>query len=204
MMNVDSKNEQQQPVADTESEPASMPAPDASAVDGGTPPLLTEVADLDKIRTEAAKAKENWLRTAADLENYKKRAARERQEAVKFANESLLEQLLPVLDNFEAALSATNQAQTKAPGMGPDSVQALQTGIAMVQQQFKKVLADAGLEEVDARQQLFDPNLHEAVMQQETTDVPEGHVVQQIRKGYKLRDRLLRPATVVVAKEPAK
>ena len=72
----------------------------------------------------------------------------------------------------------------------------------MVCQQLKAVLAEAGLEELDAVGKPFDPNLHEALSQQETPDVPEGHVVQQLRKGYKLRDRLLRPASVVVAKQP--
>jgi len=73
----------------------------------------------------------------------------------------------------------------------------------MIFQQLKKALTEFGLEEVDAAGQKFDPNLHEAVSQQETPDVPEGEVLQQLRKGYKLRDRLLRPATVVVAKKPA-
>ena len=73
----------------------------------------------------------------------------------------------------------------------------------MVQQQFKTALADAGLEEVDATGQVFDPNWHEAISQQESAETPEGHVLQQLRKGYKLRDRLLRPATVIVAKHPS-
>ena len=100
---------------------------------------------------------------------------------------------MPVLDNFDMALSAAQ------PGSAPS----LQTGIAMIYQQLKKALTDAGLEEVDATGQKFDPNWHEAVSQQETNEIPEGHVVQQLRKGYKLRDRLLRPASVVVAKKPA-
>ena len=73
----------------------------------------------------------------------------------------------------------------------------------MISQQLKNVLAEAGLEEVDATGKPFDPNLHEAVSQRETTEAPEGQVIQQLRKGYKLRDRLLRPATVVLAKQPA-
>jgi molecular chaperone GrpE len=84
-----------------------------------------------------------------------------------------------------------------------DKLAALQSGIAMIQQQLKSVLIDAGLEEIDAGGKPFDPALHEAVSEQESSDVPEGHVLQLLRKGYKLRDRLLRPATVVVAKNPA-
>ncbi|HEY1719270.1 MAG TPA: nucleotide exchange factor GrpE [Verrucomicrobiae bacterium] len=164
----------------------------------------TEVApelapeQLSELQTHAAKAdeyKDNWIRTAADLENFKKRAARERTEAAQFANASLLQKLLPILDNFEMAQSAAQNAEG-------EKLSALQAGVAMIQQQLKSVLLETGLEEIDATGKLFDPTLHEAVSQQETTDVPEGHVVQQIRKGYKLRDRLLRPAAVIVAKKP--
>ncbi len=150
-------------------------------------------------QTQAAKAneyKDNWLRAAADLENFKKRAARERIEATQFANAALLQKLLPVLDNFEMAQAAAQDAQG-------DKLASLQTGIAMIQQQLKTALAEAGLEEMDAHGKPFDPTFHEAVSQQETDSVPEGQVLQQIRKGYKLRDRLLRPAAVIVAKKLA-
>lgn len=155
--------------------------------------------DDRELQAQAAKAQEyrdQLLRMAADLDNYKKRAAREKQEAIKFANESLLGKLIPVLDNFEMALAAVSSTPTAAG----DS---LQQGVSMIQQQLKQVLTDAGLEEINAAGQPFDPNYHEAVSQQESTDVAEGHVLQQLRKGYKLRERLLRPATVVVAKAPA-
>jgi len=102
-----------------------------------------------------------------------------------------------VLDNFDMALAAT---QTSAKG---DAVQSLQTGVNMIYQQLKSALTEAGLEELDAAGKPFDPNVHEAVSQQETAEIPEGQVVQQLRKGYKFRDRLLRPASVVVAKHPA-
>ena len=154
--------------------------------------------ELQELIQKAAKADENWdkyVRLTADFVNFKKRAARERTEAVKYANESLLEKLLPVVDNFEAAMAATNSAS----GANVDS---LKTGISMIFTQLKSFLADNGLEEVDASGKPFDPNLHEAVSQQPSTDVEEGHVLQQMRKGYKLRDRLVRPAMVVVAKKP--
>ena len=153
---------------------------------------------LEELKARAAKADDSWerlLRTTADFDNFKKRAAREKQDAIRYANEALLEKLVPVLDNFDAALSA---AQTKSGGAG----QSMQAGIAMIFQQLKKALIESGLEEVDATGQKFDPNFHEAVSQKETAEIPEGQVVQQLRKGYKLRDRLLRPATVVVAKKP--
>ncbi|HEY0456399.1 MAG TPA: nucleotide exchange factor GrpE [Verrucomicrobiae bacterium] len=157
-------------------------------------------ADLLQLKADAAKAREHWeqlLRTAADFENYKKRANRERLDATRFANESLLLKLLPVLDNFEKALEAAASPQGA-------SVQSLQTGVNMIYQQLKSTLLDTGLEEIDATNQKFDPNLHEALSEQESSQVPDGQVLQQVRKGYKLRDRLLRPAGVIVAKAPLK
>jgi molecular chaperone GrpE len=156
--------------------------------------LTTE--QIEDLKERAAKADENWdrfLRQAADFENYKKRALRERQEAITFANESLLQKLIPTLDAFEMALAST-----------PDSsAQSLRAGIVMVAHQLKSTLADAGLEEIDATDKMFDPGSHEAVSQKETAEVPEGRVVQQIRKGYKIKNRLIRPAGVIVAKKPA-
>ena len=177
-------------VIDNEAQPAEETASPAAEE-------LTQ-EQIAELKEQAAKAQENYerlMRTTAELENYKKRAARERQEAIKYANESLLERLIPVLDNFEMALTATNAPNT--------SVQSLQEGVNMIQQQLKSALAEAGLEEVNASGKPFDPNLHEAISQQESADAPEGQVVQQVRKGYKLRDRLLRPASVIVAKKPA-
>ena len=163
--------------------------------------LRTHAGATDELKTRAAKADEHWdrlLRTAADLENFKKRAARERIEAAQSATAALIQKLLPVLDHFEMAQAAAQTAEVPQSGIA-----SLQAGIAMIQQQLKGILAEAGLEEIDANGKPFDPTLHEAVSQLETADAPEGQVVQQIRKGYKLRDRLLRPAAVVVAKKPS-
>ncbi len=162
-------------------------------------PATLTAEQLEELKQRAAKADEHWdrlLRTTADFDNFKKRAAREKQDAIKYANESLMQKLVPVLDTFDMALAATQKPQS-------DAVQALQTGVNMVYQQLKNTLAEAGLEEIEATGKNFDPNLHEAISQQESKDVPEGQVVQQVRRGYKLRDRLLRPASVVVAKHPA-
>ena len=164
-------------------------------------PVAVELTpeQIEELKARAAKADEHWdrlLRTAADLENFKKRAARERIETAQTVTAALIQKLLPVLDHFEMAQTATQTAQD-------DKLASLQAGVAMIQQQLKNALAESGLEEIDASGKPFDPTWHEAVSQQETADVPEGHVVQQLRKGYKLRDRLLRPATVIVAKKPA-
>ena len=158
-------------------------------------PLSPE--EIAQLKEKAAKADENWdkyLRIFADFENYKKRAIRERSDAVKYANEALVEKLLPVVDNFEAAIAATN-----APNATMDSVK---TGVNMIYTQLKSFLSDAGVEEIVATGKPFDPNFHEAVSQQPSEEMPEGHVLQQMRKGYKLRDRLIRAAMVVVSKKP--
>jgi molecular chaperone GrpE len=182
------------PEAETE---AAAAATSASETAPETPALTAE--QLAELQARAAKADENWerlVRTSADFDNFKKRAAREKQDAIKYATESLLQKIMPVLDNFEAALAAAQNSSA-------DSLKSLQDGVAMIHSQLKSTLTEAGLEEVDATGKPFDPNIHEAVSQQESAEVAEGIVLQQLRKGYKLRDRLLRPATVVVAKAPA-
>ncbi len=178
-----------------------MPATDGQTA-GDTVSMTTEepptAEEIAALRASAGKASENWdryVRSVAELENFRKRAAREKQDAIRYANEGLLNRLISVLDNFEAALAAAGSANGTA--------ESLKAGVAMISSQLKATLTEAGLEEVDATGQVFDPNWHEAVSQIESSEVPEGHVAQQIRKGYKFRDRLLRAATVIVAKAPA-
>jgi molecular chaperone GrpE len=187
-------------LAPAQAEGAGTPA-QAEAVNKGDAPSAPQPPPepLDPLKAANAKAAENWdklLRATADFENYKKRVAREKQEAVTYANVALFQKLLPVLDNFEMAQAAAGNA--------PDTAtQSLQAGVAMIASQLRGALVEAGLEEIDAAGKLFDPNFHEAVAQQESADVPEGHVLQQLRKGYKMRDRLLRPASVIVARKPS-
>jgi len=174
--------------------PASAPEIPAAAAE----PLLTSDQIVD-LKAKAAKADEHWdrlLRQAAEFDNFKKRAARDRLDAIKYANQALLDKLIPVLDHFEMALAAGNSAQD-------NSLESFKTGMAMIQNQLKSVLAESGLEEIEAQNKPFDPNFHEAVSHQESAEAPEGHVLQQLRKGYKLKERLLRPAMVVVAKKPS-
>lgn len=183
---------------DMEKQPAPATPAAKEAVSTVEASTLTS-AQVDELKQRAAKAEENWdrlLRTTADFDNFKKRAARERQDAVKFANMALMEKLVPVLDTFDIALAAPQSKQAEA-------AQSLLAGVKMVHQQLKSALVDGGLEEIDATGKPFDPHVHEALSQQESSTVPEGHVLQQLRKGYKLRERLLRPASVIVAKAPA-
>ena len=188
---MNGQNSNQEATTPAASGGADQPEPAAAAV-------ITP-AELEDLRKRAGKADEHLdrlMRTMADFDNYKKRAAREKQDTARFANESLLQRLVPVLDSFDMALAAVQGS--RSPGIEP-----IQAGISMVQQQFKSAVAEAGLEEIEAGGQMFDPNIHEAVSQQDSADVPEGQVLQQLRRGYRFRERLLRPASVIIARKPA-
>jgi molecular chaperone GrpE len=140
---------------------------------------------------QAADLKDRLLRGQAEWENSRKRILREKEDAVRYAGEALLEKLLPVLDNFEMGMQAAKTATDP---------KAIAQGLEMVLKQFQQVLKDAGVETIDAVGHPFDPHRHEALGQHESDEHPEGHVVTQLRKGYKLKDRLLRAASVFVAK----
>jgi molecular chaperone GrpE len=156
-------------------------------------PMEGEIAEVD-FQAEAAKLKDLALRARADLDNFRKRALREKEEAIRYANNGLLEKLLPVMDNFELGLDAARSAT--------DTASILQ-GMEMVQRQLQDFIKANGLEEVAAEGEKFDPNRHDAVAQEHNASIPEGHVVRQVRKGYKIKDRLVRAASVVVSKGPA-
>lgn len=161
--------------------------------DEETPDAAPEAAAAPETSDEAAKFRDLALRTAADFDNYRKRAARDKEDAIRYANTALLEDLLPVIDNFELGLAAARSAE------GADAI--LQ-GLDMVSRQFRDFLASAGVEEIATDGATFDPNLMEAVGHEPDPSAPEGSVLRQTRRGYKLRDRLLRPASVVVSKGP--
>lgn len=145
-------------------------------------------ADLDRFRDLA-------LRSQADFENYKKRSAREKEEAIKYANSTLLERLIPIVDNFDLGLEAARSAGEQSPVF---------SGMGMVLKQLMDFLTDQGLQPIDAAGKKFDPNLHEAIAHEPSEEFPEGVVIRQTRRGYRLKDRLLRPSSVVVSSGPAK
>jgi molecular chaperone GrpE len=144
-------------------------------------------ADLDRFRDLA-------LRSQADFENYKKRAAREKEDAMKYANSSLLQRLVSILDNFELGLEAAKTESERSP---------IYSGMVLVQKQLNDLLEENGLQAIEAEDKKFDPNLHEAIAH-EPSETPEGTVIRQARRGYRFKDRLLRPARVVVSSGPAK
>lgn len=192
MQNIDKSAEETEKTSTLKSA-AEIAAERAASTPSATADAADSVQhDIDQLRVALSKAQDNWVRTQADLDNYRKRVARERQDLIKAANEKLLLDLLAPVDHFEMGLQST-QKNTEDP---------LRQGMEMILAQFKQFLKTHGVTEIEAAGQAFDPSLHEAVTYQES-DQPEGQIIQQLRKGYKLNDKLLRPATVVVSKGSA-
>ncbi len=156
-----------------------------------------EKTDLEvRLQEKEADAKENYdryLRLSAELENYKKRTEKEKAETYKFANENILKDLLPVLDNLERALEH---------GRESGNPKALLDGVEMTHKSLWTVLEKYGITKIEAMGEDFDPNHHEAVMVQEDAHKPAGQVISQLQIGYRLHNRLVRPAMVVVSKKP--
>ena len=148
---------------------------------------------LEEATKEAAHWKDLAARNQAELDNYRKRMAREKSDAIKFANGSLLSELLPVIDSFQMGLSA-------AINEDPDSI--ISKGMEMVQKQLEEFFSSQGAVAISSVGNEFDPNLHEAISQESSDEVPNGHIITEIRKGYTLNDRLLRAANVIVSKGP--
>ena len=152
--------------------------------------------ELETVKQEAAETYDRLLRMTADFENYKKRSQRERDEQKKFANESLIKDLLPVVDNLERALIAAEEQQSNAASGNGNMVE----GVEMTLKEILKILKSYNVTTVEAQGKPFDPTYHEAVMQEESDQYPENTVINELQKGYMLHDRLIRPAMVVVSK----
>jgi len=190
-------------VVDLEAEAAAADAacsdePQSDTVDTSSEPPEPPEPELPKDPLEAAKMelaqwRDRALRTQADLENFRKRSARDRTEAIKYGNSSLLEELLPIADNFEMGLAAATADDTQS---------SIAQGMQMVHKQLNDFLSNNGLKEIETEGKAFDPNIHEALSQQSSDEVPEGTIIATIRKGYHLNDRLLRAANVIVSSGP--
>lgn len=148
----------------------------------------------DPAELELARVRDQLLRTAADFENFRRRARRDLEEAERRGREGVLREILPVVDNLERAVSATASAK---------DVNAVAEGVRMVLKQFEDVASKLSLERVQAVGERFDPSVHDAVQQMETAEHPPGTIVAEVVPGYRLGDRLLRAALVVVARPPS-
>ena len=177
--------------------PGSENEPSANNPESATLDQAAELAKLrEQLESKMKEAKENYdryLRQVAELENFRKRAGRERDDAIRFANEALVKDLLPVVDNLERAV-----AHSKDGGNGKPLVE----GVEMVLKAFFDILAKHGVVPIAAVGRPFDPEKHEAMAQIESGTYEPNTVVEEYHKGYLLRDRLLRPALVSVAKTP--
>ena len=152
-----------------------------------------EATPLEKAEAEAQEMKSRWLRSVADMENYRKRIGREKQDIIRSAGASVVESLLPVLDNMKLGLQAAeNHPEAKD----------VTIGFKMVDDQLKRSLSEQGLEELIPDGEAFDPNFHECISHQPSADVEEDKVIQTVRAGYRLNDRLIRAASVIVSSGP--
>jgi molecular chaperone GrpE len=152
-------------------------------------------AELEAARSEAAANKDRFVRTSADLDNLRRRQLKERQEALQYGHENLVKDLLNTVDNLERAVDHAKGSEAK-------DLVALLTGVELAQRELVSVLGKHGVVVIEAEGVAFDPNVHEAIAQIEEGSVPPGCVARVYQKGYRLRDRLLRPARVVVAVAP--
>ena len=184
------------PVTDPETDKDDRSAPEAKATKADeTQKAGTETSDdgSEGLQADLERFRDLALRSQADFENYKKRSAREKEEAIKYANSTLLEKLIAIVDNFELGLEAARAEGEKSP---------IFSGMSMVLKQLMDFLADSGLQPIDAVGQKFDPNLHEAIAHEPSDEFGEGTVIRQTRRGYRMKDRLLRPSSVVVSSGP--
>jgi molecular chaperone GrpE len=158
-------------------------------------PLFELQNEVAAAKAEASKNWDLYLRERADLENARKRHQREKEDAIRFANDRLLKEMIPVLDNLERAVEHAGQGAAESKG--------LLEGVSMTITQFRKALEDFGVKPIKAIGEVFDPNLHQAMGQMESAEQAPNTVVTEFQKGYLLHDRLLRPSLVMVAKAPA-
>ncbi len=172
------------------------PAPAEAGSDAETKSPDEETAKLvqaEGLRAKVEELEDRLLRAKADTQNLRRRFAVEQSSAIRYANAELMKSLLGILDDFERSLAATETS---------DNLQAVVDGAELVYQNLIQALRSQGLHAIDALHEPFDPNVHEAIMQQPSTDYPVGTVVEEIAKGYRLHDRVIRPTKVVVSKEP--
>lgn len=153
----------------------------------------SESTELEALRTELRENQDRSLRLQADFENFRRRTLKEREEAYQYGHQNLVKDLLPTVDNLERAIGHARKS-------GHEDLDGLLQGIDLVQRELMGVLAKHGVTEIGALGQAFDPSVHEALAQVEDPTVPANTVVQVFQKGYRLRDRLLRPAQVVVSR----
>jgi molecular chaperone GrpE len=181
------------PPADPEDKPTDSTNGEAtpSSAELAATSEVPQISQLDAAKAEVLRLKEQWMRVAADFDNFRKRTRRDIEDARKAGREELLKELLPVFDNLDRAIQSASRAK---------DVKAVSDGLSMVLKQFESVLGRIGITRVKTTGTAFDPSVHEAIQQVETDEHPVGTVVAEVQPGYVHGDRLVRAAMVVVAK----
>ncbi|MAF91250.1 MAG: nucleotide exchange factor GrpE [Bdellovibrionaceae bacterium] len=154
----------------------------------------SEVSEIESLREELTKAKNDYLYLRADFDNYRKKMIEERSSWKKYGSEGVLRQIIAVLDNFDLALMTE---------VNPENLQSFHEGVKMIRAEMGSSLETAGVKEIEVMGKAFDPQIHEALGAEESSEVEDGHVLRVFKRGYKLHDRILRPAQVIIAKTPS-
>ncbi|MFB7812662.1 nucleotide exchange factor GrpE [Paenibacillus chitinolyticus] len=174
-----------------EAEKATYDAEQAEAAEAAAPDAEGATnAELDELRKAAEESQQRLLRAQADFDNFRRRTRQEKEEFAKYASLKLIEQMLPVIDNFDRALVSSRETQ---------DFEALTKGIEMVYRQLDQVMTQEGLTPIEAVGQPFNPEFHQAIMQVESDEHEEGFVVEEVQKGYMLKDKVIRPSMVKVS-----
>lgn len=184
---------------ESDTEPSDTNGPSSGSNTAGSISLEQEIhalkTELEKKNNELNAAQEKQLRVFAEMENYKKRTARDQMEQLRYANEKLLKELLPVLDNLERALSHVKDSSERSPWV---------EGVELTYRQFLDVLKKFGVSPIASVGESFDPSRHQAVTYLDTNEHPENHVAVELQKGYLYHERVLRPSMVAVARKPSR
>ena len=199
MEEVKEDDSQEKPVEDKSEEPAAQAEEDTEAPaeetaekeESAEETEITAEQEMAKMQQELEEANDTMLRLAAELDNYKKRVAKERESLIKYAAQDIIQQLLPILDNFGRAIESADKSK---------DCDSLLEGVRMISKQMYDVLERKGVSKIDAVGKTFDPTIHEAVMHMPSEEHPENIVIEELQKGYMLHDRLIRPSAVAVSK----
>ncbi len=188
-----------------ENEAPKTDAPEATPVEAAAETAAPETRPEEDLRTrlaakekEAAENYDRYLRAAAELDNYRKRAARDKEDAIKYGNEKLIRDILPILDSLDRALQQASELSAR------NNFEAFQQGLELIHTQILGCLERHGVEKIAAKGEEFDPERHQALMQVETPEVESNRVIDEYESGYTLHGRLLRPSKVSVSKNVAR
>ena len=174
-----------------------VPQDDVESVAAPVDPAVQLQADLNAAKSEVAEWQDRFLRKAAELENYRKRAEKEKSDSMALAKSSVLTEFLPVLDACERALKSFSEAQSPAAGL-----QHYEEGVQLLYRQLLDTMGRVGVVAMETEGKPFDPHMHEALSREENLEFEENTVVRELRRGYLFKDKLLRPAQVIVAFHP--